>query len=72
MRERVLPAVVLIKCNDGSGGSGVVVKVPDGNKFVLTNEHITRGNDMVKVYFLASDSKGRYIRDREFYPWITQ
>ena len=66
MRERVLPVVVLIESNNGSG-SGVVVEIPDGKKVVLTNEHITRGDDVVTVYFIASDSEGRYIRDRGFY-----
>ena len=66
MRERVLPVVVLIKSNSGSG-SGVVVETGDGEKVVLTNEHITRGDDVVTVYFIASDSEGRYIRDRGFY-----
>ena len=66
MRERVLPLVVLIESNSGSG-SGVVVGTPDSKMVILTNEHITRGADVVTVYFIASDSEGRYIRDRGFY-----
>lgn len=66
LRKNVLPTVVYIKSNKGRG-SGVVIKTSEDNTFVLTNEHVTRGSDMVEVFFLAYDAKQNEIRDREFY-----
>lgn len=65
MRKLMLPSVVRIK-SERSQGSGVVIR--SGNKyFVLTNEHITRSNDEVELYFLAHDLNQNEIRDGEFY-----
>ncbi len=65
MRKNVLPSVVRIIV-EKSKGSGVVIR--SSNKyFVLTNEHVTRGNDKVELHFLAHDSNQNGIRDREFY-----
>ena len=66
LREKVLPTVVYIKSKKG-GGSGVVIETSEDNTFVLTNEHVTRGNDMVEVFFLAYDAKQNEIRDHGFY-----
>ena len=66
LRENVLPTVVYIKSKKGFG-SGVVIKTSEDNTFVLTNEHVTRGNDEVEVFFLAYDAKQNEIRDSEFY-----
>lgn len=66
MRKNVLPAVVYIKTKNGHG-SGVVIKTSENNTFVLTNEHVTRGSDMVDVFFLAYDAGQHEIRDSEFY-----
>lgn len=37
------------------------------HKFILTNEHITRGNPTVKVYFTVYDLAGEVIQEPEFY-----
>ena len=66
LRKNVLPTVVYIKSKKGFG-SGVVIKTSEDNTFVLTNEHVTRGSDMVEVFFLAYDAKQNEIRDSEFY-----
>ena len=66
LRKNVLPTVVYIKSEKGFG-SGVVIKTSEGNTFVLTNEHVTRDNDMVEVFFLAYNAKQNEIRDSEFY-----
>ncbi len=66
MRKHVLPTVVLIRSKHSSG-SGVIIKSPSGKAFVLTNEHVTRGNEQVEVYFLAYDLNLNEIRDSEFY-----
>ena len=66
LRKKVLPTVVYIKSKEGYG-SGVVIRTSEYNTFVLTNEHVTRGNDKVEVFFLAYDAKQNEIRDSEFY-----
>ena len=71
IRKMRLPSVVFIKSGDHSG-SGVVVKArgPSASgeyKLILTNAHVTEGEDNVRVYFPAYDTDGTEIRDREFY-----
>ena len=69
MRRKILPTVVLIK-SDLRQGSGVVISTSDPSHdgvSVLTNEHVTRNSDVVEVYFLAYDSDGNEIQEREFY-----
>lgn len=70
IREKTLPSLVLI-LSGGFKGSGVLIERTDesshSHKFILTNEHITRGNSTVEVYFTVYDLTGEVIQEPEFY-----
>ena len=64
IREMSLPSIVFIDAGKRVGSGVLIDKNP---RIVLTNQHVTRDNDNVKVLFPAYDSKGRLIQERSFY-----
>ena len=66
--KKIQPSVVFIYVEkEDSSGSGSGVLVNKKSRLILTNAHVTGGNDEVKVFFPAYDSEGQLIQEKEFY-----
>ena len=66
IQKKINPSVLyIISPSDGSSGSGILIDID--RKLVITNEHITKGSDQVRVFFPAYDYGGEIIKEKEFY-----